>query len=51
MSLRHHENGRPIEVVDTFFTEELLKELLSGKTRDLQVTLKPWWWFASYRVA
>jgi len=31
VSLRHHENGRPIEVVDTFFTEELLKELLSGK--------------------
>jgi len=21
VSLRHHENGRPIEVVDTFFTE------------------------------
>jgi hypothetical protein len=42
--------NRPIEVVDTFFTEDLLREVLSGKTRDLQITLKPWWW-ASYRVA
>jgi hypothetical protein len=24
-SLRHHDDGRPIEVVDTFFTEDLLE--------------------------
>ncbi|HEX6565910.1 MAG TPA: class I SAM-dependent methyltransferase [Chthoniobacterales bacterium] len=51
VSLRHHDDGRPIEVVDTFFTEDLLREVLSGKTRELQITLKPWWWFACYRVA
>ncbi|MBV9877206.1 MAG: class I SAM-dependent methyltransferase [Verrucomicrobia bacterium] len=51
VSLRHHDDGRPIEVVDTFFTEDLPREVLSGKTRELQITLKPWWWFACYRVA
>ena len=51
VSLRHHNDGRPIEVVDTYFTEDLIKELLSGKTRELQITLKSWWWWASYQVA
>jgi hypothetical protein len=51
VSLRHHNDGRAIEVVDTLFTQDLLRELLGGKTRDLQITLKPWWWWASYRVA
>jgi SAM-dependent methyltransferase len=50
VSLRHHDDGRPIEVVDTLFTEGLLRELLSGKTRDLQISLKPCWWWASYTV-
>jgi hypothetical protein len=40
-----------IEVVDTLFTEELVREVLSGKARDLEITMKPWWWWASYRVA
>jgi SAM-dependent methyltransferase len=51
VSLRHHDDGRPIEVVDTLFTEELVREVLSGKARDLEITMKPWWWWASYRVA
>jgi SAM-dependent methyltransferase len=50
VSLRHHDDGRPIEVVDTLFTEDLLREVLSGKTHDLQITIKPWWWWASYRI-
>jgi len=36
VSLRHHDDGRPIEVVDTLFTEDLVKEVLSGKARDLE---------------
>jgi hypothetical protein len=51
VSLRHHDDGRPIEVVDTLFTEELVREVLSGKARDLEITMKPWWWWASYRAA
>jgi hypothetical protein len=51
VSLRHHDDGRPIEVVDTLFTEDLLREVLRGKARDLEITMKPWWWWASYRVA
>ena len=50
VSLRHHNDGRPIEVVDTPFTEDLLRELLGEKTRELQISLKPWWWWASYRI-
>jgi hypothetical protein len=41
---------REIEVVDTLFTEDRLRELLAGKTRGLPITLKPWWWWASYTV-
>jgi hypothetical protein len=44
------DDGRPIEVVDTLFTEDPLRELLSRKTRGLHITLKPWWWWASYTV-
>jgi hypothetical protein len=50
VSLRHHDDGRPIEVVDTLFTEELLREVLDGKAQPLQITIKPWWWWASYEV-
>ena len=50
VSLRHHDDGRPIEVVDTYFTEESVSELLAGKGRDLEITLKPWWWWVSYQV-
>jgi ubiquinone/menaquinone biosynthesis C-methylase UbiE len=50
VSLRHHDDGRPIEVVDTLFTEDLLRGLLCGKARQLQITLKPWWWWASYKI-
>jgi hypothetical protein len=51
VSLRHHDDGRPTEVVDTFFTEDLLRELLGGKTRNLHITLKPWSWWATYQLA
>lgn len=50
-SRRHHDDSRPIEVVDTLFTEELLRELRDIKTRELQIALKPWWCWASYRLA
>ena len=50
VSLRHHNDGRPIEVVDTLFTEDLLKGLFAGKARRLQITMKSWWWWASYEV-
>ncbi|MFY9983454.1 MAG: hypothetical protein WAK31_01800 [Chthoniobacterales bacterium] len=42
VSLRHHDDGRPIEVVDTYLTEESVSELLAGKGRDLEIILKPW---------
>jgi hypothetical protein len=50
VSLRHHDDGRPIEVVDTLFTEELVRKVFAEKARELQITMKPWWWWASYRV-
>ena len=50
VSLRHHDDGRPIEVVDTFFTEDLLRGFLIGRARRIEISLKPWWWWASYQV-
>jgi hypothetical protein len=50
VSLRHHDDGRPIEVVDTLFTEELVREILTGKARDLEIIFKPSWWWVSYTV-
>lgn len=50
VSLRHHDDGRPIEVVDTLFTEDLLKGLFIGRARRLQISVKHWWWWASYQV-
>jgi hypothetical protein len=50
VSLRHHDDGRPIEVVDTLFTEDLLKGLFIGRAPRLQISLKHWWWWASYKV-
>ena len=50
VSRRHHDDGRPIEVVDTLFTEDLLRGLLAGRGTDLQFSLNKWWWWAHYVV-
>jgi 2-polyprenyl-3-methyl-5-hydroxy-6-metoxy-1,4-benzoquinol methylase len=50
VSMRHHDDGRPIEVVDTLFTEDLLRGLFIERARRLEMTLKHWWWWASYQV-
>ena len=51
VSLRHHDDGRPIEVVDTLFTEDLVRGLFIGRARRLEITLKGWWLWARYQVA
>jgi 2-polyprenyl-3-methyl-5-hydroxy-6-metoxy-1,4-benzoquinol methylase len=51
VTLRHCEDGTPVEVVDTLFTEDLLRGLFAGKARRLQISMKSWWWWASYEIA
>jgi hypothetical protein len=50
VSLRRHDDGRSIEVIDTLFTEDLLKGLFARKATRLQVTMKSWWWWATYQI-
>ena len=51
VSLRHHDDGRPVEVVDTLFTEDLLRGLLAGRGTHLHVSMNKWWWWTHYQVA
>jgi 2-polyprenyl-3-methyl-5-hydroxy-6-metoxy-1,4-benzoquinol methylase len=51
VSLRHHDDGRMIEIVDTLFTEDLLRGLLAGKATHMNFTMNNYWWWLTYRVA
>ena len=51
VSVRHHDDGRMIEVVDTLFTEDLLRGLLAGRATHLNFTMNKMWWWLNYRVA
>lgn len=50
VSLRRHDDGRAIEIVDTLFTEDLLKGLLAGRGTSLQFSANSCWWWLEYRV-
>ena len=49
-SMRHNDAGDEIEVIDTLFTEDLLRGLLAGRAADLQFSSNPHWWWAKYAV-
>jgi hypothetical protein len=50
VSLRHKRDGSSVEVIDTYFSEDLLWGLLAGKARHLRIFMNPWWWWATYQV-
>jgi ubiquinone/menaquinone biosynthesis C-methylase UbiE len=49
-SIRKHDDGKEIHVIDTIFSEELLRGLLAGRAKDLNMTFCKWWWWASYTI-
>ena len=50
VSLRHKADGSVIEVIDTYFSEDLLRGLLAGKACRLRIFMNPWWWWATYQI-
>jgi hypothetical protein len=38
------------QVIDTLFSEDLLRGLLAGKACRLTILMNPWWWWATYQI-